>query len=383
MSVAPHQTKPNRLGIFHLQRAVFSSVLLILTLAVLQASALEPVLFGPEFTFMPARGLRHKDIVNILRRHLVRGQPSGAEFTEHTKGYEDRLQFTSPNGWWLALYRDSGGWEFNTNPMTVEQFRQYSADIQDAVFMSAANAGYLPALWQGGGHINIDMTNFKKNPLLFRNFIVDLLNHNELFLGAFSYGAVNTDSHSLGNAQSIRLGIPGRRRLNYADLSGFLKPTLAYLDQLHVRGQLTYTKVLDQLGMLDLYGSAFTFKNYDDGRLEIRAVRPQTGLDVFIRQIDLFERRLKYLEKLKRPIPFEPRVAIARVDDEMLTPPLNPQAALRSFYIYVRESGLEWKDHRDYLWPQWRTGGDLETFESSPWFLRRESKAKSCASQLE
>ena len=47
--------------------------------------------------------------------------------------------------------------------MTVNGFKKYQTDIQDAVFVSAANNNYFPALFRGGGHINVSSYFFEKN----------------------------------------------------------------------------------------------------------------------------------------------------------------------------------------------------------------------------
>ena len=121
----------------------------------------------------------------------------------------------------------------------------------------------------------------------------------------------------------------------------------------------------------------------DEARIEIRAVRPQASMNVFVRQIDLFQHRFDYLATLDHPIPLAPMIPVEplKVDIHKLTPPVSAQDALRAFYQYVRESGLRWRDHRDYLWPQWISGGELEKFESSPWFENQEMEA-GCEARL-
>jgi hypothetical protein len=130
-----------------------------------------------------------------MRQHLVEGQPDGLKF----KVLALKTGFGSPKGWSVWLQQDSGGCvEAGTNPMTVSEFKFYKDDLKDAIFVSAANAGHFPMLWQGGGHINIDLKELRKNSLLYRNFIIDLLNHNELFMGIFDYSRYEPQiSHQL------------------------------------------------------------------------------------------------------------------------------------------------------------------------------------------
>lgn len=343
--------------------------------------ALDPVIFGPEFTFMPNPGVDKEMIFGQMENHLINDQPEGCKFTTDL-GYEDRRTFYSPNGWWCAVYRDSGGVEANMKPMPVSEYKRFQRDINDAIFVSAANVGMFPALWQGGGHINIDVGIFKKNPLLFRNFIVDLLNHNELFMGVFNYDYNNAAPMQLSTGGTMRLygSFEGEPREDVL-FEGFMQAALPQIDKLWKAGTLDFAIVHKIFYHLMNFGYAIRFWQ-DEPRLEIRAVRPQTSLDVFIRQIELFERRLQFLEKLTTPLPYRQLVPVLHMTaDPHHVPPVQPELALRAFYQYVKESGLEWTDHRDYLWPQWHWNGDVEKFEASDWF-KNQNKMK-CANQLD
>lgn len=341
----------------------------------LPASALSPILFGPEFTFSPSRdGLGTLAVWERMRAHLIDGQPEGQKFTE--TAVESRRALASPNGWWLSTHWDAGSVEVQTRPMTVADFKRYKDDLNDAIFVSAANEAYFPELWRGGGHINIDLTVFKENLLLYRNFIVDLLNHNELFMGILNYDMHSANPHEL--LQFADTEFRGERfDIDYP----------LHLVDNGIRTDWTFERMTVQFQSF-LTGKSFWFyKNYQN-RLEIRAVRPQASIDIWIHQIELFEARIKYLATISTPIPYQARVPIVRNPyHDPYTPPIDPQEALRSFYIYVRESGLPWKDHRDYLWPQWMFRqqqnelSELEKFESSDWFVRQESQA-GCERQL-
>jgi hypothetical protein len=335
--------------------------------------SLEPVRFGPEFTFMPDPNLNIGGLFERMNRHLIEEQPEGAKFhLDH--GYKGRSRWTSPNGWWTALYADSGGFEVNVKPMTVDEYKKYAADLQDAIFVSAANIGHFPALWQGGGHINIDVENFRRNPLLFRNFMVDLVNHNELYFGIFNYDLQNA--------------VPPQRTASFDnDFRQSLKQLDAELP--NPKSEVDYNKLADKF-YLYFFGvgkKAIELIKRAESRIEFRAVRPQASIDVFIRQIELIEARLRYLENFKTPISYEPQApleATAYADFARYSPrpPIDPQKALQAFYRYVTESGQLWRNHRDYLWPQWISGGELEKFEMSEWFKSREREGKSDCGRL-
>jgi hypothetical protein len=348
----------------------FKSFLLVQLAVFTQVSiSLEPVLFGPEFTFMADPGHKQQTGLDLhMTKHLIDEQPKGAKFVYDT-GYEGRPRWTSPNGWWTAVSYDSGGYEVNVSKMTVSDYKKYAADLQDAIFVSAANVGHFPALWQGGGHINIDTENFHRNPLLFRNFMVDMFNHNELYMGIFNY-----DLHN---------AIPFQINPNFAvALREFLSQ--------EIRKEPNFDAVAERFYdfIVKMGAGAVSLGKREESRIEFRAVRPQTSIDMFIRQIELIEARLRYLEKFTEPIPYDPQVELepTAFDDFAFynsRPPVDPQEALRAFYNYVTESGQPWRNHRDYMWPQWISGGELEKFENSPWFKSREGVSRdACAKVL-
>jgi hypothetical protein len=341
--------------------------------------SLDPVRFGPEFTFMQDPTLIHGgDLSDQMRKHLIENQPIGAKFTLD-QGYRDRLRLISPNGWWAAVDNDSGGFEVNVNPMTPTEYKQYAEDLQDAIFVSAANIGHFPALWQGGGHINIDLGSFQGNLLLFRNFLVDILNHNELYMGIFNYDFRNARPPQVGYTSLYNLLVKKGFNTQWG-FDDYVKHVLVKIDRVMSDVDPNLEDVAEEASSIfGSIGRAFSLAKRNASRLEFRAVRPQASMDVFIRQIELLEGRLRYLENFTSPIPYQAKVPLKPDAQEAIhstyayTPPVDPQQALRAFYEYVTESGQRWRNHRDYLWPQWIADGELERFESSAWFKSHEN----------
>lgn len=334
------------------------------------AVTLVPFRFGPEFNISKSEtSTSMEHLTKHLLEHLVINQPEGSKFQFNQVNPFGlyRPTFFSPNGWWFSYYPD-GGIEFTMKPMTVDEYKRFKDDIQDAIFVSAANQGYFPQLWRGGGHINVDITNFRNNPVYMRNFIVDLWNHNELFMGIFNY-----DTHN---------AIPHHFSTNLAE-------KVAHVDEMIRSGQGSDFDAILVALRTNLSGNAFNLYRDSTNRIEIRAVRPQTSMDVWIRQISLLEARLKYLATIDELIPYQPRVPWDYDSSRNeLEPPVDPQQALRSFYSYVDESKQDWVDHRDYIWPQWtwRQEGqevsELEKFEASSWFKVRQAR-RECEKSLE
>lgn len=364
-----------------------SAILVLLALFTSSCFALGPLLFGPEFTFdiHSRQQMRSvKALLSRMRRHLIQGQAPGARFQDRRLS-KRRVRFTSPNGWSYIVATDPSVIEIQMTPTTVEVFRHFKADMQDAIFASASNERMFPSDFRGGGHINISMSAFEGNLLLLRNFLVDLYNHNELFMGVFGY-----DTH---NALPLSL-YQSERRAEVQHILETFDPNEATLNDLPIALARAQQNVVEPFLLKwrteptpRIKAFAVNYNHVDDtiaSRIEVRAVRPQASMDVWVRQISLFQSRLKYLETLTEPIPFKERVAVQEIDfvnaRHEINPPVDPQEALRSFYIYVTEAGEKWKDHTDYLWPDWVRGGEVEKFENSEWF--QEQEARSCERQL-
>lgn len=344
------------------------------------ANAAAPdVKFGPEFTFDNSEA-----DVNLyklrLKAHLIDGQPIGEKFTKPAIKDE---RFQSPNGWWLLPDTDIGVIEVAMKPMTAANWKLYRDDIQDAVFVTAYNANAFPALYLGGGHINVDLKELYKDPLLLRNFIVDYWNHNELAMGAWNYDSHNAGSFWLMEEVDRLTVIQMIESFDRNLLKGTKfsrRRVKRWLDRLN-RTLLNGSPILGHY-----WRSSNNGKNTDlsfthvatENRIEIRAVRPQPDVHTWIHQISLIQGRLNYLSKLKEPIPLKMRVPLTpleepgQVEKAALVPPINPKLALQSFYEYVKESGERWENHRAYIWPQWKSRGHLTRFEKSEWFRSRE-----------
>ena len=329
--------------------------------------------FGPEFTFSCTPTLSNKILMQALNErcfiHLVENQPVGQKFVvDSENGY-----FVSPNGWSFLVGADMGVSEVKMTPNTVEYFKHYESDIQDAIFASAATEGMYPFLFLGGGHINMSWDVFENNLRLLRNFLVDFYNHNELAMGVFGY-----DTH---NALPIQLKFEYKKLIQQlieeidskkiATVDGVVFKLAAHLELMikdvfyqKWRGSVLYRPFrFHSIAFRDLLDP----KQSGRARIEIRSVRPQASMNVFIRQISLLRNRLRYLYELKENLQVEPKVKIQTIDvaHHYLNPPVDPQDALRAFYQYVRESGERWSDHRDYLWPNWIQTGEVAKFEQS------------------
>lgn len=349
-----------------------------------QAESSEPV-FGPEFTFTSPdimRGtwdsnrLPMTKIIERANNHLIGGQEPAARFRVAGK-----MRLESPNGWWFQVTPDVGVVEIKMSPLSVNDWKRFAVDIQDAVFVTAANEGLYPALFAGGGHITVHLKIFRNNVLLARNFIVDYWNHNELAMGAFGYDTHNALSLWLNHSDiQSRVEVAIEDMGDITNIASFLMGI-----KLQFRGDRNLYQILWNKGQtqrhLDL-----NFSAVGSDRLEIRSLRPQVDIKTWINQIELIQARVEYLSRFTERIPLKMRVPFTTTPlanfsetGHALNPPIDPELALRSFYQYVTESGLKWDDHRSYVWPSWITSGALASFESSEWFFAEEF---SCAHRL-
>lgn len=335
--------------------------------------------FGPEFTFVdPTKtiGATHSMIpfFELAKRQLITSRPLGAKFAYHLGA-----KLVSPNGWSLAAATDQGAVEITTSPMTVEEFIRYRSEIDESIFSIASKLNLAPALFTGGGHISIDQEYLRARPNLYRNFLADLLvNHIELFMGIFGFDT--------NNALPQVLSHPGAFDRVQSAITNFDKCTeVNCLNTLLLDLRKIGGATIDPYSTFWLPGYlvrppkylAVSFTHVDAhifnsaARLELRGVRPQASLDVWIRQIRLLRNRLRYLEKLAAPIavklPFDISAGFtneSKVDLQMaLIPPLDAMRALEKFKIFVEESGERIEDHLDYVWPAWQADGSVELFK--------------------
>jgi hypothetical protein len=378
-----------------------------------QASALRvEAKFGPEWTFsifIPDEEFEPEQELRDIYASLIHRRRGAYKIEGDV--FHGRTFLQAPRGGWrVRISTDPGVYEVQTSPMTVRSFIKYQKTFQRDIFDNIKKIyGATPLLFVGGGHINIGLKEFAHNPPLLRNFIIDFYNHNELALGIFGYDTNNAlpfcmmpkkyresvlkelnwfakEAKFYGNRPDEIFNLMDELFRNLAEEQGTVNDAFyrswnfvhsSYETNLHS----TREKFVD----LNFQSAEYMVHQLDSARLEFRAIRPQASADVYRRQIQLLQARLDFLTKQNRDIIYKPLVKLQRINvvKHKLTPPVDPQEALRSFYIYVTETGEKWKNHRDYIWPLWITGGELQKFENSAWFREQERSARaSCGGLL-
>jgi len=394
-------------------RAAMRIALFILCVPASSFAKTPQFLFGPEFTFgvqfvngqvinldsstnfdeanSETDDLGEEGLYKKLRRyHRTLKEQLVAKPRQNKKFKAWRNRYTSPKGWAFFVNTDPGVIEIQMSPMTVKNYKKNAKAIQRAIFSTAAKLSFYPALFTGGGHINIGLKEFEENPRLLRNFIIDYYNHVELSMGVMNYDVHNAaspliyENHS--HTQLLRLieYIDHALKLKpvteeFADSINLIEPDESRInivkDLLHSFGAFDNPK--DVFGGIHIAAALRGRAHYSDikGRLEIRAVRPQASMDVWVRQIQLLQKRLEYLDSLDGLVEYKSTLSLnpgPYSPSDHYNPPVNAQEALKAFYLYVTESKEKWQDHRDYLWPKWITNGEIDRFEQSDWFKGRQ-----------
>lgn len=341
-------------------RVKSGSIILILGILLCSNRAFAAPLFGAEFTFTNIDILEQSEIEsaedsyslevehqrklkNAFTAQCVQVKKCVVEEGLDTFGRKAyKVHFPEEN-FWLQISTDPKVVEVQSKPMTSEEYTKAKPWL-DRLFKSADQTGIWPDYKLGGGHIHMDVkTAFHDDPILFRNFMVDFMNHDELGgLGVF--GSENTNA-------------PHLKRLSKEQIAAFHQ-VIEDFDKGKIQGiknlaDAVNTRVYTsnpakwipapkyQALNLTRVGSADGFST-----VEFRAISPQRNPEEFLKQIKLFEARVEYLRKQKSLIPFQPFRSKNYVD---------------SFKTYVEESGLRWDDYQPVVRIEAWTRGNLDS----------------------
>lgn len=336
-----------------------------------------------EFFKNPTLKKYYETLLEILKQKLVleRSPDQAFEISRQFVDTEERVVLRSPNGWQAMLGLDPGVFEWTMAPMTHAEYKKHAAEIQYVLFDLPKEVGLEPLLFAGGGHINIGAGAFSDNRGLLVRFIRDFLNHAELSLGVWNYDTNNSLNYWLvpNQIENLRRELQMIDRpesyLSHRDFAKLLSQILSapYGDEYlyHFRPPTyVYKSIRNNSWALAFKSDSRQYPDNDlaSWRLEIRSVRPQASFDVFLRQTELLQGRVNFLEKNSLGMNLHNSLAIQYdrpFNDRLFNPPVDPQAAIGSFHQYVTESGLAWKDHQNYLWPMWITGGEVAKFNQT------------------
>jgi hypothetical protein len=244
-----------------------------------------------------------------------------------------RVEFK--DGFWVQISTDVAVVEIQTKPSTVTEYNAAKPHLE-RLFKAGAETGLTPdPKFKQGGHIHMDFASaFGDDHRLFRNFLVDFMNHQELGGGGvFGSDPKNAPHLSLltDEQKSVFMDLIDRfdrgeiktgRELAKKIIQNVYHDNPAHWSPFHKYHALNLSRVPDT-------GNFST--------VEFRALSAQQSPDEFLKQTGLFEARLEFLKKLDRNLPL---VGFR---------PLSLEGKVGAFRSYVEESGLDWNDYKPLL----------------------------------
>lgn len=307
-----------------------------------------PPLFGPEFTFTnadlfkdfikyktnptffydklktPSSKAALKEWKNELKILCKTTKDCRVKRTKDKHGVAYRVIYN--DGFWFQISLDEAVIEVQSKPETLDNFEKLKNRINNDIFSLAEKLNLKPDWSAGGGHLNMGLASaFEKNPILFRNWLVDIANNPELF-----WGILGKDT---SNAPTLTDLGEERIRAFYKIIQEFdQNPTDIMRLASRIKNEV-YT--FNPAGWnekhyqnINLNSIIYTILE-ELQRVEIRAVRPQENFDVFLLQIRLLTRRLEYLKTLTDRLPLD----VPTVRNESFV------HLMKKFYIYLYEMG--------------------------------------------
>lgn len=322
------------------------------------------LIFGPEWTFTNDKLIAadtsedsNRPYVLKLREkvqlHFAKYCQTSGKCKYLTDGGSEEFQILTPFGTYLTLGTDPGVFEVQSEPRSLEQWRAESAYYQEVIFDNFKKIGLKPHLREGAGHLNIGIQYFEKNPKLLRNFIVDFYNHPGVGVVLNSLTANQFDSAYLD--QWFERNHTGATSLSvYQSFENFYQMALDKLGVLDAKKNYALSDVREAVLLytipkwvaLGLRGTGSRFEATvinGRSRIEIRALRPQASMADFVRVIEIFEARVKFLSRVDRPL------ALLRPE-----PIEDGWKALGQFADYLAEAGLNWQNYKTLMPQEWR-----------------------------
>jgi hypothetical protein len=247
-----------------------------------------------------------------------------------------RITFPQLEGWWILVDIDPGVIEVTAKPLSLEKYAQFAPEIQRLVFDAAKSVNIFPDFRANAHQFHMSLKDtFDDDALLFRNFLVDFVNHSEL-----SSGILESD---FGNAAPLA-ALLREKQLAFGEI----------IRRFDEEGNWSIKKLAGEIYSdvqdVTFDGSSSPEQKYQDINItrvaesgwrsgertvEMRAVHGQPTIYGFARVLELFQARLFYLKKLGDQ---GVRVAYEGPRSKKMT----RAEAEASFRRYVTEAGLDW-----------------------------------------
>ncbi len=282
-----------------------------------------------------------------------------------------------PDGWFYTVTVDPLVIEVNTAPITLNKAKEIRHRMQRDIFDHAANdvvtsggfmgmrkEGLKPHRRYGGGHVHFDLkTTFKNDALLFRNFMVDFANHPTLGIGSFAMEPNNapplamlSEQQRRNFAEVIKQFDQSSPKWDIKKLAQMITSRVYYDTRVHptereLRKNPGAWTPKDKYQAVNLTRIISPTIPEEQRTLEIRAFAPQKSADEFIKEIELFDRRIDALRKLNKPIPYHSKTLKYKGKKVSGYEEIYPQI-LRELKDYVEGAGLSMSDYSNFIPPE-------------------------------
>ena len=273
--------------------------------------------------------------VNSRYRDLLRDKVASicpeCQITEAIDRYEvKKYRVTLQDGWWFEITLDPGVVELIAKPAAIEYYLENHDRLQRLLFELPQSIGLQPI--PQAGHVNFGLeATFGNDVLLFRNFIVDMLNHQELQRRIlFDNDIRNAPTpHDLSMAQQEAF-------IKLVESYDYEKGTIQdFAERLlkEVYYETTWNAAAageppDKFHALNIKSIALMLAW---PRLEIRSIRGQRSLLEFILVTSLFRGRIEHLRSFKSPLEYKPNRSRSARDQ------------LQAYYEYSSAAKLDWR----------------------------------------
>ena len=258
----------------------------------------------------------------------------------------------------FTITRDEMVFEVHTPPHSIKEFKESKSAIQELVFDTAKLVGLTAHERIGGGHIHLDrLTHFRGSGLLLRNFIVDIFNHPELFMGALSHDYLNAPPLALlsSSAREKFKEILRKYDERKLTLTVFLR---SIIKEVYQHSDNEFEKVNQILNRDNAKYNVLSFSN--PFTIELRGLQPQKSSDHYLLMLNLLEARINYLSRLNQPISYKEKdytrsfsATISYTDSgkklHNYKTFLLSEQIIGVYKKYVEESGLKWNDYKDFI----------------------------------
>lgn len=259
-----------------------------------------------------------------------------------------QISFPEQDGFWVQISTDPSVVEIQTKPSTLAEYTKHEA-ILDELFQAGKRVGISPDSWgTGGGHIHMDFAStFGEDKRLFRNFLVDFMNHQELG-GSGIFGSDTSNAPHL-NLLTQEQQAEFRKVIHEFD-TGRIKDSRALAEAINKR--VYYQTPSGWRPPVKYQALNLTRMSMPDGEatIEFRGIGPQRNPQEFLQQLKLFEQRVEFLRKQDGLLELLDFKTMSRAEK------------IGAFRSFVEESGLAWDEYQKLMRRDNHLAGEAKAF---------------------